>query len=385
MANLKSLAPARTPNLAPGQVYENIRRQKIRVFNRSARFFASSAFLIAFIITCLLHFVGRENADWEAYENIFKTGGAWLFYQQRDPAFLGLISFFKSYICSDYNDFRFAVGSYFFIFTCWVAIRWRKSTRFDNYIFSYAGVLPLFFPKFTVQIREGLAQTLVFAAFTILIHREFRYLRMKALRPVAPLLIAAAYFHSSAVIFFAALLAPQIFISLTKPFGMKPKRTVAALVFLTLAALAIAFYTGILAAWAASTASDFYEGFRPTDTELSAEKIIYWIIKSCIVIYLILQVRRISAFLPRRSLFHDFIKYTTYALIPCLQLVIFFLIMAGNSANVASAVIRLYHSLFYMVLALFAFIIPKNRVLIPIIIFLLYDEYRVLSLNATFQ
>lgn len=355
----------------------------MRIRNKKeVKFFLSSLVILAFLSVSLLIFSGSKNADWFSYQNIFNTGGAWLKDQSRDVAFLFIIDGFKERFGQDYESFRFAVGIYFLLFTCWALWYWRNSARFDSYFWSYAGVIPLMFARFTVQIREGIAVTFVFVAFSILFHLEKRYKSPVALIIPVSLLIIAGQFHSATLLFLPCLLFPYFAITMMKALKVTSEKMIKVMVMLTLAIMIGAFSTGYVGDWIANDAVDAIEGFRSGDIEFSIEKLFYWGIKACCVWYLIVQVRAITPAISHLRAFSACVRYVTFALIPVVQTIIIYLVWTGGATMLASNASRLYHLLFCTIFAVVSFLIPKGRTFKAIVLFFVFDGSRVLLTNA---
>jgi len=117
------------------------------------------------------------NPDWLAYRLIFESDGAWLGESGRDPVFLGLNTLMIAVLGDGgYETFRLLVAVYFFAFSLAFV-----TGRLSAPAISRAGPLSLSlafiylgFARFTIQIREGLAITVVMFAIALFQKAERR-------------------------------------------------------------------------------------------------------------------------------------------------------------------------------------------------------------------
>lgn len=325
--------------------------------------------ILFFIAINMLVFIGEMNADWLAYEYLFNSGGGWLSDQGRDHGFLFLNEAAKSYI--SYEAFRIIFGLYFLAFVTWFTRRWRPHLANDTYLWAYAGLLPLLIPKFTVQIREGLADTLILVAFTFLFERERNYCGIKALWPTILLLIAAATIHSGTLIFSGGLVIAYATYTLTKRFSQRYEALFPVLITVISAFLFLYFadWDSLLRTAAENVLGDLPE--EQADTEFA--KAAYWTVKCLAVLFLAWNVH-ITQF--KQRIFSIFIRYAVYAILPALQLIVVYLIFSGYPKFIDSAAVRAYHTVFYVVFALASLTTKAKPTTALIALFLLVDEYR---------
>ena len=333
------------------------------------------AALLAFIALNLLYFVGEQNPDWVAYEYLFDSGGGWLSDRGRDAAFLRISEFVKTF--GTYHHFRLLIAVYFFAFAVWLFKTWRPYHTSKTYLWAFAGLLPLLIPKFTVQIREGLAETLVLAGFTLLFRREHRYVGVRALWPTVLLLAIAANIHSGTIIFLGALLISYGVYSLTKFFD--PQHVVRNAVALTAAAICIFLYVVDFDTLLRVAAEEVLGALTEKEVETGVFKQIYWAAKFLSVGYL---AWRVNGARYQQPAFSMFMRYTVYAVIPALQLTVLYLIFAGYPEFIASVAIRAYHTVFYAVFALASLTTRGTPLNAAVAATLLLDEYRVMTVQV---
>ncbi len=330
------------------------------------------ALLVAFIACNLIYFVGERNADWMAYQRLFEEDGAWLADRGRDPGFTWLLDVFKT--VGSYELLRVAVALYFFSFAAWLINRWRPLLQGRGYLWSYMGLLPLLIPKMTVQIREGLALTLVLIAFTLLFERDDQRRQLKAVWLPIALLGVATSVHGSTILIVTALLFPYVVYRLTRVLGSQHVIRNAALFAAT--GICIALYVADLDELLREAALSALGDMPQEESETGGFKAVYWTVKCAIVLYLMYRVRLIDF---KRPAFALFMRFATYTVIPTLQLAVLFLVFAGYPGFVSSAMIRAYHTVLYVVLALATLATAASRTSGWISIALLLDEYRVMT------
>jgi hypothetical protein len=330
------------------------------------------AVILLFVALNIIYFTDDLNPDWKSYLRLFEEDGAWLADRGRDPGFVFLIDILKS--VGNYEQARILFGTYFLIFTAWFLCRWKQHLGNNTVLWSFAGLLPLLIPKYTVQIREGLAQTLVLLAFTLLYERERRLKLMRATWPAFLLLGLAGTIHGSTLLFFLATLIPfsvhYVFRFLSNQITLRISATLSAI------GIAIASFTVNWDEIALDAASAFLGDLSNLEAETNSFKVIYWGGKCLLVFYLMGQVNKIA---PQLVVFGNFMRYTTYVIIPALQLIVLYLVFSGYPGFISSAAIRAYHTAFYVVFALVSLTTRTTPVNFFIATALLLDEYRVMT------
>jgi hypothetical protein len=123
----------------------------------------------AFVATLVFTLTDLLNPDWFGYQVIFQEQGGWLSDQGRDPLFVAICRFGAWVFGAEaYDEFRQAVGVYFVVFTALlcsgrVLVRppaplrqqWRDGFALLLLVVLFTST------RFAVQIREGLAMTLL--------------------------------------------------------------------------------------------------------------------------------------------------------------------------------------------------------------------------------
>lgn len=164
------------------------------------------------IFSALLHLsISPLNPDWLSYQIIYQFDGVWLSEQGRDPAFLAFNSLISSVIGPDaYELYRVVLASYFLIFVAVVTFGLIFTIHARGWGCVALGLALTFlgFTRFTIQIREGIAVTLIvfgMACFAKAAHRlspraSNTRAFQRALRSTGGwcFLVTAAFIHISA-------------------------------------------------------------------------------------------------------------------------------------------------------------------------------------------
>lgn len=123
--------------------------------------------LIAVYATLLLLSLSELNPDWLAYKIIYESGGAWLSEQGRDPLFLAINSLSLLVLGpTGYEIYRALIAIYFGAIITLAAsgkLIENRSIRWPSTAFLVA-LIYIGLTRFTIQIREGIACTLIIIA-----------------------------------------------------------------------------------------------------------------------------------------------------------------------------------------------------------------------------
>ena len=157
------------------------------------------------------------NPDWLAYLSIFGDEGAWLSEQGRDPLFLFLVDLARNALGPDsYEDFRAITGLYLGAFTALLAFGRVLRPRAGE-VSSWAliaVILGFALTRFTIQIREGIAATLILWALASMISSSTR---AKGSRLAWILLLAAALIHVGTAVYLAVAMLVALLPGLRSP------------------------------------------------------------------------------------------------------------------------------------------------------------------------
>lgn len=116
------------------------------------------------------------NPDWLSYQYIYDSQGGWLNEQGRDPAFLLLTSHLSNLFGPQgYEAYRILLALYFLLFVALLSSGciFKLNLSKSGYIFLMIALVYLGFTRFTIQIREGLAITLVILSLAHVLKRSY--------------------------------------------------------------------------------------------------------------------------------------------------------------------------------------------------------------------
>lgn len=333
--------------------------------------FTSLTLLCAFIGYALVAFWGAvTNADWIAYEAIYLGDGAWLADQGRDSGFLALVQYLRSII--DYEGFRLLLGVYFFYFTIWFVNAWRSRAIIDRYFLSYIALIPLLYPRITVQIREGIAVTFILAAITIFTRRAEAQ-RATGVFPLS-LMVLAATIHAGSFIVLAMMYLPKVI------YALKRQRLALCLgIAASLIAIVILIDAGVGSTLVAQALEGGWSGFEFVETTSDSAKLVYWTTRTLAVVYLIHLLNQRAADFDIHT--RRFLRLSGCLVIPALHVLVVWLVFSGQNALVASSGIRLLNMVFFLTLALVGLRSRKQLLLLAMVAFFVYDQHRVLMVH----
>jgi hypothetical protein len=129
---------------------------KITTYQLYQLLIAVLLFVVLAIVTSVIK--GNYNPDWQGYYNIF-SNGAWLSDEKRDPAFLWLVDLSRALFGNNYLAFRALIRAYFlvYIFLLGLGCMLKPLNHQVNFFAIFFALLSFILIRFTIQIREGLA------------------------------------------------------------------------------------------------------------------------------------------------------------------------------------------------------------------------------------
>lgn len=151
------------------------------------------------------------NPDLQSYRVIYESGGAWLSDQGRDPLFILLITLSSNLFGpSSYESFRLILSFYFLLFGAFLA--WGKiiPMAVNRWVVLQLPLAIVSFgmTRFTVQIREGLASTLILFGFACIMRSDstVNFMKRQILIWVGLVLVGcAALVHLGTIFIFIGL------------------------------------------------------------------------------------------------------------------------------------------------------------------------------------
>jgi hypothetical protein len=236
--------------------------------------------VIAGLGTAGLYLRGDANPDWLGYETLYGEQGAWLADFGRDPLFIWFMGraydLFGRY---GYEDFRVAILGCFLIIAalsvCVIPLQ-RHLSLVLNALAVSIGVGAMFLTKVTVQIREGMALSLIAASILLILRPPKRDL-WRSSWPAYGLLVVAALIHAGTAIYWALYSLTYLILCVRRGSVMRSDFRSAGLFFL---AVVCAVLTGRYIASSTNSALDALTQFGMADDPAQTEgwwlKYVYW-------------------------------------------------------------------------------------------------------------
>jgi EpsG family len=325
------------------------------------------------------------NPDWLGYAAVYQEGGAWLADQGRDPLFLLLMGAMSTLFGPDgYETFRFVLAAYFAVFT-YLLLRSRQvpaDGQGHRWPLLLLGLLPFVAPRFTIQVREGLALTLVLVGLALLNTAKppptASTPPKTAVWPAVLLFAAGTALHSGTAVLLLALLA-----------GLAVRHVCAGAVrlelwlLLSLGLLAVAgsavFSTlGLASPAGRALVDEMYGLLADEDATVSAAKWAYWGAYGLGVLTLAGRVR----WLYQRGRLPDGLRpvlgMVTLVMLPAIYMTALVLLGAGLPAIVISGAARVMNMLLSVSLLVLALRGALNLRLGLFCLLVLVDQARII-------
>jgi hypothetical protein len=331
------------------------------------------------------------NPDWYGYERIYAEGGSWLAAQGRDPLFLALASAIAGLLGpSGYDAFRTAIGLYFALFMYQLlsghVLAFGASQH--RWPLLLLGIVPLAATRFTVQIREGLAITLVLIAMASLQRRPAG----SALGPASRRCLSLFALGLAAAVHFGAvvLLVAWVVAYTVECFGQRStaaeleRLQAVSLVTLGTACLVGFYFSGQCGG--ALAVDEFYGWLAESELTVSLGKYAYWFgygVGIWFVRARLLQLY-LSGMIEQRL--RVFLGVLGLAMLPAVYATAVILLMMGAPSITISTAARTMNMVLSLLLAFFAL---RGRLTRPtgfFALFVLFDQARIIyeSILTTF-
>jgi hypothetical protein len=167
------------------------------------------------MITGWTLFRGSANPDWAGYERIFNEQGAWLADRDRDPIFLAFVGAARDVLGPDgYEAFRLGVFALMLVATLLLVFRLPPQRELAHKLARAAvvsvAVVAIMITKALVQIREGLAFSLVAIAVVRLVPAEGREELPQGVFMTYGLLALAALTHAGTGVYVVTFAAADL-------------------------------------------------------------------------------------------------------------------------------------------------------------------------------
>lgn len=354
------------------------------------------------IIACfggLLNFsFSNLNPDWLSYQLIYESGGAWLSEQSRDPAFLTLTSLMASFLgANGYETYRVLLAVYFMVFIALLSAGriFKINLAGGGYLTLMLALMYLGFTRFTIQIREGVAFSIVIFAIALFakdsciqkrnMHRAVRKGNVLPRLQVSGawiLLFLASLFHASMLFVLLIALAAwwatkrrKARNSMSWPSHVRPwrMRFLWVLAFLLAgAAVAQLYFGGTLKIFAAETAGD-----RLVDVKaLSAMQLGLWCLYGW-VCWLVNREVRVGVEQGQLSnMFATFLRVLSGPAVMTTYLSVMLALLLAVTPLVITGYVRLLHMLLALVLLCLAVIGRRGWSMVAVGGFLIADQVR---------
>jgi len=332
----------------------------------------------------LLVSLSELNPDWLAYRLFYEDGGAWLSEQGRDPAFLALNALLGSLFGpGGYDAYRSFLACYFLAFTIALARGrvLRLQLRGSGHVVAALAMIYVGFARFTIQIREGVAITLLLLALGLFERAEGQPTpasrKFQALGWVV--IVLAALTHAAAIFVVVVLVVARM----ATPQSAEPTllagryRAICwASALVTLVGLAQLNFGGALESLAADTVGDrlFFES-----TELNPAQLAFWAIYGVVCLVLLREVKAITTTEGRHGLYSSFLRVLAGpAVISTYATIVGALLLSVSPLLVANYT-RLLHLFLALVLLMVAASGHRRWPLFAIGLFLIADQLRIIA------
>lgn len=311
---------------------------------------------LAFVLALMWGLREDFNPDWLGYAEIYQQTGAWLAEQGRDPLFVVLTGTLRTLLGPDsYDAFRLVVAAYFAGFTV-LLLRGRVipyGNRVHRWPLLLLGLLPFVAPRFTIQIREGLALTLVLVGMAVLAGGS----RQRTDPPAWPavlLFVAAAALHSGVAILLLALIAGLLIGNLCAHQSRVESWLLlsAALTAVTLAA-ALAIF-GIATDNGTRAIETIYGAVADENATLSLAKWAYWLAYGLGVATVAARVHALYGSPQLPSRLRPVLGVVAMVMLPAIYVAALLLLAGGAPAIAVSGAARLMNMLLSVTLLVLA-------------------------------
>lgn len=327
------------------------------------------------------------NPDWLGYAAIYQNSGAWLADQGRDPLFLLLMGTMSTLFGPDgYETFRIVLAGYFAVFT-YLLLRSRQvpeGGRNQSWLLLLLGLLPFVAPRFTIQIREGLALTLVLIGMALLNRAApaataiAGRVKRAALWPTVLLFAAGAALHSGTAVLLLALLAALAVRHVCAGAVRLELWLLLSLGLLAVATSAVVSTLGLATPAGRALVDELYGLLADEDVTVSLAKWTYWGVYGLGVLTLAGRVRGLY----QRGLLPDGLRpvlgVVTLVMLPAIYVTALLLLGAGMPAIVVSGAARLMNMLLSVSLLVLALRGELNLRLGLFCVLVLVDQARVI-------
>jgi len=343
-------------------------------------------FATGLVVSLMAVVTEQSNPDWFGYEIIYQEGGAWLLNQGRDILFLLVVGAAAAAFGPEgYPVFRLVLAAYFAAFT--FALLSGRVVRYSGRVqgtwLVFFALMPLMLPRFTIQIREGLALTLVIVAIGLLSRAELsgRAKHARLVGKLAPtgLMIAAFSIHSGTAILLVAAGLGALVSSLT---GGSRRQELLLYWALGLFAIFAAGASALLLAdtvFFRQTVNETFGWLADSEASMSLAKWLYWLLYGLGIAQLVSSVHALCAGPALPKQLRSIIGVLAIGLLPAMYVTALVLLAVGMPPIVVSALARILNMILALLLLVTAYNGGLTGRLLIFAALVLIDQVRVIT------
>jgi hypothetical protein len=348
------------------------------------------AWLGAMLMAVLMVVIAEQlNPDWLGYERIYHGGGSWLLEQGRDPIFILLVDTASGLLGSEgYPMFRGVLGAGFAVFA-YMLIRGRIVPFAPRSVLTFSvlvALLPLLVPRFTVQIREGLAMLFVVGALGLLLRWEDPQSKARSTSTttktgilVVVMLTIAYGTHAGTAIISGSMLLAWLIARLTAG-SLRMEFNLILGIAMIATGLSVAIATLVPSTtWGTQTIARAFGWLVDGSTSMSLGKWIYWLVYGWGIFSLIANIVAMASVGALGPVTRPFATLMALVLLPALYLCALILLVSGVPPIVVSAVARMINMVTALLMLIVAF---RGRVELRLglfALFVLVDQVRIIG------
>lgn len=313
-----------------------------------------SIILTTLITTCIYAgFSESTNPDWLGYKEIYENSGSWLALQGRDVLFLRIIDISKYFFYENgYEVFRMLLAVYFIAFTFMLCNGWviklKGTVDFGVLTLMTVSIINLAATRFVIQVREGLAITLIALLLGLLTEENLS--RSKIIKMVL-YGTAALLLHAGTVVIIAAIIAGFMIKMHRSAINRALARVDVTFAIMVLATVFVSF----VAVMGGSGISDMLQDDRYFDSaEYDVVKLVYWLLYG-VVLIVVYKYTKITILTINKPVTREMFYLLSGPISASVYLCIVVLIIFGGSVATIGVLVRMLNMLLAINLLFYAF------------------------------
>ena len=338
------------------------------------------------LVIALMWTVSEEiNPDWYSYAALYSGDGSWLADQGRDWLFVLLLRAASAIGGPDnYIYFRICIGAYFAAFT-YLLVEGRlfgleRAPRSNSLLL--IGILPFIAPRFTIQIREGLAVTLALIGMALLARCRVGTQRSR-LNPLysgaaLALFIASYATHSGVLILLVAMLGSWVHLQKVSSSLAQEVRLLSSISALTVPAFGFAAWVLPETREGRQAIDDVYGWMVDGSATVTFAKWLYWLAYGLGIAVVVRRLVKLylADRLPTRL--RAPLGLLAIVVLPAIYVAAVVLLASGAPSIVIAAASRLMNMVLSVLFVMFSTLGAMNRRLAALAVFLLIDQARII-------